>query len=178
MQSDERDIIKRIKTGFKNMALDGIKKASDGDSKMGAFILASCFIDCMTGYVRGGKEDTTKTDYKNFVEKYLPSYDPERLYRDLRCRLVHNYSEGGSYVFIANIPSRHLKPWNGKTFINLEDFIRDVEHAMRLLLREIKTIDKMRRNAVDRFTQVGLLEKIWIDQVSGNLVSFPATMRK
>ena len=177
----QEDTIEKIETGFREMALDGIKKASAGGSKMGAFILVSCFIDCMAGFVKGGKANTTKDDYKDFVKNYLPSYNKENMYHDLRCKLVHNYSEGGSYVFVADLSDLHQKPAkNGKSYINLEDFICDVEHAMKRLLREIKTINKMQTKAIDRFNQVGLLKKISIDKRTGSLVSmsFPATTRE
>jgi len=39
------------------MALDDVKNACKGGSKMGAFILASCFIDYMAGFMKGGGDD-------------------------------------------------------------------------------------------------------------------------
>ena len=88
-------------------ALGDIKKASSGGSKMGAFILCSCLIDAMAGFVKGA--DTIHTDFKNFVRDYLPSYRPNELYHDLRCKLVHSYSEGGSYLFTDAKGHLHLQ---------------------------------------------------------------------
>lgn len=34
-----------------------------------------------------------------FVKHYLPSYDAEALYRDLRSGLVHSYAVGQTYAF-------------------------------------------------------------------------------
>ncbi len=63
-----------------DMAFMDIQRASDGKSKMGAFILSSCFIDCLAGF-RYGKE-TNSNDYKNFVKTYLNGkYDDEIIQR-------------------------------------------------------------------------------------------------
>ena len=50
------------------MAFLDIKRASAGKSKMGAFILASCFIEYMAGFVAG--KETNREDYKKFVKDY------------------------------------------------------------------------------------------------------------
>jgi len=42
---------------MRDMAFLDIKRASAGQSKIGAFILASCFIEYMSGFVTG-KETT------------------------------------------------------------------------------------------------------------------------
>ena len=69
MASDD-EIIERIKKSLKELAYEGIIKASDGGSKMGAFILASCFIDYLAGFYYGG--ESTPSHYKGFVKKFLP----------------------------------------------------------------------------------------------------------
>jgi len=63
---------------------------------MGAFILCSCLIDAIAGFRKGC--DTDRYDYKGFIYKNMTSYDKEKMYSDLRCKLVHSYSEGGSYL--------------------------------------------------------------------------------
>ena len=138
------------------MAFLDIKKASAGGSKMGAFILASCFIDYMTGFVCG--HETKGSDYKSFVTNYLPSvYDPSKLYKDLRCKLVHNYSEGGSYWFTDKKPHLHGQTESGRTIINLENFIDDLEDALRKLLEEIQRDPSIQKKAIDRYNAIGLL---------------------
>lgn len=124
---------------------------------MGAFILGSCFIDCLTSYYVGG--DTTKIHFKDFVGKFLPSYDPEKLYTDLRCKLVHNYSEGGSYMFVDGHPEWHGK-WEGgskKTFINLENFIDALRSAMEQYFQLLETDIDVHERAVKRVNTIGLL---------------------
>jgi hypothetical protein len=138
------------------MAFLDIKRASAGGSKMGAFILASCFIDYMAGFACG--RETKGSDYKNFVSNYLPSiYEPQKLYSDLRCKLVHNYSEGGSYWFTDNNPQLHGKTENGRTIINLENFIDDLENALHKLLQEIQFNQSKKQTAINRYNSIGLL---------------------
>jgi hypothetical protein len=146
-----QEIIDHIKTALNDMAFDGIKKAYAGGSKMGTFILGSCFIDCMAGFVYGRPAEGN--DFKTFVREYLPSYDDEKLWNDLRCRLVHDYSEGGSYVFVNSLPDLHrCQTVEGdRTVINLENFIDDLEGAMRKLLNEIETVHAKREKAFKRY---------------------------
>lgn len=148
--------INHIKFALYNMAFLDIKRASVGKSKMGAFILAGCFIDYMAGFIAG--RETTNKDYKQFVRDYLPPlYDPEKLYKDLRCKLVHNYSEGGSYVFVDASPKLHGQKINGKLVINLENFIDDLELALRKMLMDLDTNSVKQKMAVDRYDKIGLL---------------------
>lgn len=58
-------VLDHIKTGLYDMAFQDIKKAASGHSKMGAFILASCFIEYMAGFAYG--KATTRKDYKNLI---------------------------------------------------------------------------------------------------------------
>jgi hypothetical protein len=58
--------LNHIKFALFDMAFLDIKRASAGESKMGAFILASCFIEYMAGFIAG--RETTNKDYKQFVK--------------------------------------------------------------------------------------------------------------
>ena len=149
-------ILNHIKFALYDMAFGGIKQASAGGSKMGAFILSSCFIDYMAGFVCG-KQSTGK-DYKNFVKQYLPSeYDPEKLYTDLRCMVVHNYSEGGSYIFTDNKSQLHGKEFSGRMIVNLENFIDDLESSLNRFLQELESDVEKRKKAIERYNSIGLL---------------------
>jgi hypothetical protein len=145
-----------IKFALHDMAFLDIKRASEGRSKMGAFILASCFIDYMAGFIAG--RETTGKDYKKFVEDYLPSlYDPEKLYKDLRCKVVHNYSEGGSYIFVDAQSAIHGHKVDKKMIINLENFIDDLEVALQKLFKDFDTDQGKQKKAEDRYDKIGLL---------------------
>lgn len=150
--------IKLIIDSLTKNALGDIKRASDGGSKMGAFILCSCLIDAVAGFIKGA--DTKEKDYEAFVKIYLPSYNPTKLYKDLRCKLVHSYSEGGSYLFVDNRPDLHLKVNDSKIIINLENFISDIESALAkfndALLDHSKT--DLRNTAISRLDRNGIIK--------------------
>jgi hypothetical protein len=148
-------IISHIKFVLYDMAFLDIRRASTGDSKIGAFILSSCFIDCMAGFVCGGKSH--QKDYESFVRQYLPGYDPTNLYEDLRCRLVHNYSEGGSYWLTYNHPELHGQTVDKRTFINLENFVDDLEVALDKFVKHIESDLSAEKKATDRYNSIGLL---------------------
>jgi hypothetical protein len=148
--------IAEIKYGLLNMAFQDIKRASFGKAKMGAFILASCFIDYMAGY-RYNRVAVGR-NYKDFVEEYLPAtYDKEKLYKDLRCKLVHNYSEGGSYWFTDGKPLLHGKTDRGKIIVNLENFLDDLESAMNKLFQQIDADPIIQQKAIGRYNSIGIL---------------------
>lgn len=151
-----RAITGHLKNALYDTALGDIKKAASYNSTIGAFILASCFIDHMAGFVYG--RQTKKDDYKNFVRDYLPPiYDPSKLYEDLRCKLVHNYSEGGSYWLRANHAELHGQSENGKTIINLQNFIGDLETAFNKLMTKIKSQPSAMQMTIRRYNKIGLL---------------------
>jgi hypothetical protein len=148
--------LNHIKFALYDMAFLDIKRSSAGQSKMGAFILASCFIEYMAGFIAG--RETTNKDYKQFVKDYLPStYDPEKLYSDLRCKLVHNYSEGGSYMFVDAKPALHGQKNGTKMIINLENFIDDIEAALRKVLSDLDCDPAKQKKAENRYDKIGLL---------------------
>jgi len=148
--------IEEIKKSLSEMAFKDIIKASNGGAKMGAFILASCFIDYLTCLFFN--EDSTKRNYKEFVKIFLDTYDPENLYGDLRCKVVHNYSEGGSYIFTDNQGQLHLKrARDGRIILNLEDFIKDIETAMYKYFALLESDSACLDRAINRIKKVGIL---------------------
>jgi len=148
--------LNHIKLALHNMAFLDIKRASNGKSKMGAFILASCFIEYMAGFVVG--RETKGEDYKQFVKDYLPNtYDPEKLYADLRCKLVHNYSEGGSYIFADGKPDLHGKNLGNKMVVNLENFVDDIECALKKVINELNSDSEKWEKAEQRYDKIGIL---------------------
>ncbi len=143
--------INRLKFSLVHMAYTDIKKAVSENLIMGSFILCSCYIDYLAYYY--SSNDNIGTRYKEFIKKYLGLYDPESLYKDLRCKLVHNYSEGGSYIFTHNAPINHLQlnsKYN-KIYINLNNFISDLEHATEHFFNDLQNNDKMILEAVRSF---------------------------
>jgi hypothetical protein len=152
-------LISEMKTALIDGALGDIKLATTGGSKMGAFILCSCLIEYVAGF-RYGKGETKGKDYRNFVSEYLKTYDAENLYTDMRCKLVHNYSEGGSYNFMHDRRYLHLYRLGGfgKLCINLEAFIQDIENAVNQYFLELEKSKELLKLASLRMQKVGILK--------------------
>ncbi|HNY35974.1 MAG TPA: hypothetical protein PLD14_01720 [Candidatus Pacearchaeota archaeon] len=153
----KQEIIKRITLSIKEMALGDVKRAMIGKSKMGSIILGSCLMDCLATFYYGNC--STGKNYRSFVDKFLPQYDSRNFYEDLRCKLVHDYSEGGSYVFKDNKPIEHLKKYkkSNKIIINLENFVEELEKIVDDYLKLITNDDVAYKNALKRIKSLGLL---------------------
>lgn len=157
----DNDKIEAIIASLTENALGDIKRASSGGAKMGAFILCSCLIDAIAGFMKGN--DTRECDYKHFVGKYMPAYDAEKIYTALRCKLVHSYSEGGSYWFKDNMESLHLsKLDNEKTIVNLENFIAEIESALQKYTSDLRITKNLalRNNAIKRYDLNGVIQVV------------------
>lgn len=153
--------IKIIIDSLRDNALEDIKRAAMGGSKIGAFILCSCLIDAVAGFTKGG--DTQGADYKTCIGKYLPTYNGQNLYEDLRCKLVHSYSEGGSYWFTDSKPNlHHTKHMDGKIIVNLETFITEIETALTAYSNELTNTTNfaLRAKAVKRFDGNGIIQVV------------------
>lgn len=157
MKKDEA-FIERIKNSLSQLAFADVKKASDGGAKMGAFILASCFIDYLAGFYYGHKAE--KIDYINFTNKYLKKYDGEKIYYSVRNGLVHNYSVERDFVFSEKgLDGQNLEKYkNGKTVLNLEDFLSDIESAMNKYFKVLDRDKNLRKRAINRFKRGKILE--------------------
>lgn len=152
------DKINAVVDSLENNALGDIERACTGGSKMGAFILCSCLIDAIAGFMKGA--DTYPRDYKRFVCNHLKNYNKDDIYQDLRCKLVHSYSEGGSYMFTDNKKNLHLKKdSSGKIIINLENFIDEIKKALEdyknVLLNKANT--RERQKAIKRYDDNGII---------------------
>jgi hypothetical protein len=90
--------ISRVKTKYETWVLGSIKVTYDAtkdgakeSTPLAAFILVSCAIDFLAGFMCGitsfrpGRGEST-ANYKAFVKKYLPQYDPEDVYSNIRCQ--------------------------------------------------------------------------------------------
>lgn len=153
----KEEIKKMITRSIKDMALGDVKRAFNGRSCMGAFILGSCLIDCLTSFYNG--KDSTAKDYKDFISKFLTKYDSNKFYKDLRCKLVYNYSEGGSYIFIDGKPNKHLgiDKNSGKVIINLENFIEELEDIVDYYLRLLEEDNDVYEKAIRKCKKIGSL---------------------
>jgi hypothetical protein len=160
----KEELVATLDRSLLEMAYGDIIRASiQGSAKMAGFILGSCFIDMLAGFYFGiTQEDLKKREsgkrYKEFVGKYLTRYDAEVLYKDLRCGLVHDYAEGGSYTFTDNHPELHFKiTVQGKIILNLENFLDDLKAAYELYRDDILEVDEIYESALRRLNALGLM---------------------
>ena len=151
----------KIRQGLRDMAFEDIKRAANGRAKIGAFILGACFIDYIAGYWFGADSEVKSTSshkiFVAFTREFLKAYDPEKLYVAMRCKLVHNYSEGGAYKFAFDMPNRHLTKSENKIIINLEQFIDDIETAPNRYLQLLDTDHDVQLRAIKRWKHFGIL---------------------
>jgi hypothetical protein len=91
---DDNEIIEQIIHSFTKFNLRDIEEINkyEKDYIIAEFILCSCLIDQLSGF-RYNNGVVSKR-YKQFVKEYLTKYNPNKLYYDLRNKLVHNYSVG------------------------------------------------------------------------------------
>lgn len=168
----EKNLVSILDKYLYGWAYKDIERASiKGKAKFAGFILGACFIDAMAGFYAGiDKSNYNKGSgvrFKKFVRNYLPKYSRKGLYYDLRCGLVHSYSEGGTYVFTdSNKAGEHLdKTLDGKIILNLEDFLSDLKSAYKKLRSDILSNKEIFNRALRRYNSLGLIQFVSI-QVS------------
>lgn len=165
-------LVKTLDESLYYWAFNDIQKAAmQGDAKMAGFILGACFIDALSGFysglIRKDMKSGSAKRFKNFVKKYLPKYDPELLYGDLRCGLVHSYSAGETYVFTdANKAGKHFEVTStGKIILNLEDFILDLHNAYNNYRKDILENFDIFKKAEERFHSIGIMQSLAISKL-------------
>jgi len=151
MTDDE--IIDQIIFSFTRYNLRDIQEINNNELEftIAEFILCSCFIDQISGF----RYNTDKVGkrYQQFVKDYLPRYNADELYDDLRNKLVHNYSIGSHYRLMRRNMHRHLQEESGNIFLNLEDFIADMRDATDKYFFELRNDMNIRRNTIYWFQQ-------------------------
>lgn len=146
------------------------KPGEENGCKLIGFILGSLFIDYLAGFYGGTTIDKINKDtgkkYKDFVVKYLSQYKADDLWRDIRSRLVHNYSVGGTYGFThMEKDGKHFEvvmheDGKSRIVLNLEDFLDDLEKAAENYLNDLLLDDGLYLKASVRYQSIGLISYI------------------
>lgn len=129
-----------------NMNPDGTCRA-DG-ALVGAFMLWCCAIDYFGGLYTGiATEKGTKTRMREFINKYMSSYDWQKIY-DLRWSLLHFYSPHHYLLFHEGNEGigrmKHLKQSNGGILLHLGCSIIDLEAGVGSFKTQVLGSDNMK----------------------------------
>jgi hypothetical protein len=158
-----QDQIDRVEATYETWVLGSIKRTYeatkdelDGSTPLAAFILVSCAIDFLAGFMCGiasfSPSGESSRNYKAFVIKYLPQYDPVDVYSNIRCRLAHNYSIGGSVALTHRNPAAHdPSGTKGRKIINFENFFADFQDAASAYFKELATDSALQAKFANRF---------------------------
>ena len=80
----------------------------------------------MSGFLEGIDSFDSKSSgkiYRKYLERYMPQYNSKNVYRNVRCRLAHNYTMGDAVALIHNNSTAHDPLWShGGKIINFENF--------------------------------------------------------
>jgi hypothetical protein len=150
--SEQQKIRDYIEVGFRDLQLADIKHADDADVRMGTFQLCAAFLDALAltysaGLTLPGK-DAGKWDA--FVSRFFTGATRTALvgkYGGFRCLLLHNFSASG-LAFIHGHPKEHLRSYGGRTILNRESFVAEVETAFNAFHEAVRTDAELRTRAL------------------------------
>jgi len=151
--------------GSINQTYEATKNLEGGSTPLAAFILISCAIDFLAGFMCGissfqPKPGESPRNYTAFVTRYLPQYDPRDIYKNIRCRLAHNYTIGGDVGLTHLNPERHDPSGSrGEKIINLENFLADFRAAANAYFHDLAT-DSELQAAFERRFPLGFADSI------------------
>jgi hypothetical protein len=137
--------IKSAEMKIFSYVIGDILKTIKGGALMGAFIQTFCLIDYLAAIARLANNNQNAANYKEFIEKYLRGYDPEKLYA-IRCGLVHTYGQSermkkaklDGYIFQHKNPENHKKYMDNVYRLNLSNFVFDIIKATFQFFSELK----------------------------------------
>lgn len=113
---------------------------------VGAFILWCCAIDYFGGLYTGHVANTRER-MTSFITKYMPAYDPDKVY-DLRWSLLHYYSPQHFVLYHENNinenKSMHLLSANKRIFLHLGSAVNDIDKAVNNYKHDLETNDKLK----------------------------------
>lgn len=159
MGMTDEEAVDRAKSAIMDLAIVNMRKAAAGGANLGAFILGSCIIDYLSCLYAG--KDVGGDGYREFVGRFFEDkrYDPRDLWTSIRCGLVHKFAvEDSRYAYTHNEPNLHFKTdKTGRTFLNLEQFMDDIESAARRFFELADSDPTIRGHVVYRVTKVGIM---------------------
>lgn len=163
----KEQLVKELDSSFQEVALVDIERALNENTNLAVFILGVCMIDALAGFY-GGKEKATSEGntirFKSFVQKYLPQYGADDLWK-VRNGLLHAYAVE-KYGFVNKKQYLHDKPTNGGKFINDENFCSDLKSAYENFKKDILTSSEHDPIFVNSQKRLNALKLMRIKEVS------------
>jgi hypothetical protein len=163
-QSDDIKI-EEIIDSFTRFALRDIKV--NIPNPIAAFILISCFIDQMAAYAYNTQIRQAGANYRRFITEYFDAYDPLKLWENLRCALVHNYTLSPNFALSSEPhPSLPTTTNISANDFTVTEFIKILETALTDLSSHLRDKTSMiRRNALTKYNDspiiIGVNRGIW-----------------
>lgn len=154
---------KSISTTYESLRNDDTNQTTP----LMAYLLVSCAIDFIAGFYCGRKprnrNNKSGKEYRMFVKDFMPNYDAEVLYKDLRCALAHNFALGESLALTHNKRWLHLKYVGGKILINFEDFYSDFKNGAKKYFERVHKEKQLQELFLSRFDDGGIVDKTGVD---------------
>jgi len=162
LNTQQKEEVKGVLYSLKEFALGDIRKSRKEDMLIASFILSFCFISTLSAYryYRSRELKSDEEKFKYFIKEYFDSsYHPyaDQLYKDLRSKLVHNYSANKRFVLSDEQKDWHLVIKNSKIFLNVDVFIVDVENAYSRYIRHLEESDEVKQRALGHYRAWGIL---------------------
>ena len=155
MSTDSRDLytdnekIEDLIGCFKNYAFSDIH--FNESRIISAFILCSCLIDQLASFAYDS-EEYNETNYEKFISDYLPQYERRRLYRNLRCKIVHNYTLSPHLALAKDRPQIYSNStYHDSSTLYLTEFISELEVAFNSFSTDLRNNTLVRKNALLRY---------------------------
>ena len=149
---------------FDDTVLHEIKTTVEIGLEKAPYILISCGIDYLVTFWTGS--DSTRKRYRDFVNGFFVGYDGDKLYRELRCRMVHNYTVGEGTIICWDEPDIHgCTTSDGETVLNVEQFFLDFIQAEEKYFAALRDSPQLLANHISRFYEMGVLCSVDADNV-------------
>jgi hypothetical protein len=143
-------IFKSIETSYKATA------AHNGGTPLAAYILLSSAIDVIAGFYAGRSslnERGLGKQYKKFIADYMKPYNPEKVYKLIRCSLVHNFIIGPNMGLAHGQENSnlHLMTIDGVDYKVFDNYFTDFKLAVNKYFQDVEESDDLKRKFIARY---------------------------
>lgn len=132
-------------------------------SPLVTYLLLSCAIDIIAGFYSGRDEmnprpGTLGRQYKEFLKAYMSNYDPEIIYKGLRCALAHNFVLDPTLALITGRPELHNQiDHQNRLTINMENMLDEFELAVSRYFQALESNIILQKKFKQRFEKLGFV---------------------